>query len=205
MDDYHVLATKDQSGLNTGIFFVHVHQWSIQMLLHALGKPIFHPDVDLGFSADQKAMEMYFNETDSKDHILYQPRTWYNAYEFHHAYEGQAGDLLVHFPGLFEDRDTHMKKWLEVVEGPTAQEWQVLYQLSAYPARIDEFWRLLRNGRRRLEDAPALLAGASRTEDARAVIDYLRGVLHDETDQIDTMKNAMDLFDRYFHEHNFTG
>lgn len=198
--DYHVLATKDQNGLNTGIFFLRVHQWSVQMLLRAVGMPIFRPDVDLGFSADQKAMALHFNETDNKDHVLYQPRTWYNTYEFNHAYEGKEGDLLVHFPGLFDNRFPHMKDWLDVVEGPMGRKWQMPLQESAYPARIEEFWKLVRQGRLRLDEAPSLLWESGTTDDGVAVVEHLRNVMHDETDQIATMKDAIDTFDNFFNK-----
>lgn len=200
--EYHVLATKDQNGLNTGIFFLRVHQWSVNMLLRAIATPMFRPDIDLGFSVDQTAMALLFNETDNKDHILYQPRTWYNTYEFHHAYEGKEGDLLVHFPGLFDDRAQHMRDWLEVVEGPGGNKWQMPFRKTAYPGRIEEFWKLIRMGRLRIDDAPSLLRGIVATTEAEEAILHLQNVMHDETDQIATMQAAIETFDQVFGKNN---
>lgn len=200
--EYHVLATKDQNGLNTGIFFLRVHQWSVNMLLQAVAMPMFRSDIDLGYSVDQTAMALLFNETENKDYILYQPRTWYNTYEFHHAYEGKEGDMLVHFPGLFEDRAQHMRDWLEVVEGPGGDKWQVPLRQTSYPRRIDEFWELIREGRLRLHNAPSLLRGRFATKEAEEAVQHLQDVMDYETDQIATMQAAIDTFDQVFSESN---
>lgn len=200
--EYHVLATKDHNGLNTGIFFLRVHQWSVNMLLQAIAMPIFRPDIDLGYSVDQTAMAKLFDEPDNKDYILYQPRTWYNTYEFHHAYEGKEGDMLVHFPGLFEDRAQHMRDWLEVVEGPGGDRWQMPLRKTEYPHRIEEFWELIREGRLRLNNAPSLLRGVAVTPEAEEAIQHLQNVMDYETDQIATMEAAIESFDRAFRENN---
>lgn len=138
-EDIHFLGTKDHNGLNSGIFFLRVHEWSVRMMAKALAYPMFRPDVQLGCSADQFAMELVLNETDFGRSVLYQPRSWYNAYEFHHGYEGEKGDLLVHFPGLEDDRWQHMQKWLDTVEGLQARHWTVALAYTKYPAQLDRY------------------------------------------------------------------
>jgi galactosyl transferase GMA12/MNN10 family len=67
----HFLATKDHNGLNTGIFFMRAHEWSVKMMAKALAYPMFQSGVDLGASPDQVAMALIFNETEFSLNVLY--------------------------------------------------------------------------------------------------------------------------------------
>ncbi|KAI9825521.1 MAG: hypothetical protein M1819_000513 [Sarea resinae] len=145
----HFIGNKDQNGLNTGIFFIHVHEWSVRMLTKAMAFPMFHPDIDLGVSMDQVAMAYVFNETEFRSGVLYQPRPWFNTYEFHHGYEGKKGDLLVHFPGLEDDRWRHMSSWLTTVE-TKPHEWDMELEKTTYPELISNYWKDLRDAREAL-------------------------------------------------------
>ena len=75
------------------------------MLSKAIALPMF-TDLDLGVSVDQTAMALVMNETEyhAEGETLFQPREWYNLYQFKDHWEGDVGDLLVHFPGLDNDR-----------------------------------------------------------------------------------------------------
>lgn len=139
----HFIGNKDQNGLNTGTFFLHVHEWSVKMLTKAMAFPMFKPEIDLHVSVDQEAMQHIFNETEFARNVLFQPRIWYNTYEFHHGYEGKKGRLLVHFPGLEEDRWSHMSNWLSIVENYPG-EWDVPYEQTMYPKEMKEYWTALR-------------------------------------------------------------
>lgn len=191
-DNIHVLATKDENGLNTGVFFIHVHELSVRMIAKALAYPMFRPDVDLGISADQYAMELIFNETEFSQHILYQPRIWYNAYEFHHGYEGKAGDILVHFPGLEDDRWKHMLSWLDRIEGPEAKQWEVELAHTMYPDQIDKFWAQVRECRDTLSITDRHFDdNNSVPEDLMTAVENLRKVLSYWTDQMEVMHSAV--------------
>ena len=119
----HFLVTKDQNGLNSGVFFLRANQCSVALTTKVLGFPIFRPGIGLGFSADQQAMALVLYEPQSQSHALWEPRLWYNTYQRSTGYEGKRGDLLVHFPGL-EDRWTHVSMWLNFMGHPKATEWQ---------------------------------------------------------------------------------
>ncbi|KAI9882418.1 MAG: stress-responsive transcription factor hsf1 [Watsoniomyces obsoletus] len=138
----HFIGNKDQSGLNTGTFFLRVHQWSVKLLAKTIMMPVFRPEVDLGFSVDQNAMAMLFNETEFREHVLWQPRIWCNTYEFSHGYEGKKGRLLVHFPGMNDERWKLMGEWLEVIE-KHAEDWKVDLKESMYPEEIKPYWEAL--------------------------------------------------------------
>ena len=186
----HTMGGRDHNGFNIGIFFLRVHEWSVAMLSSTLAYPMVHPEVDLGTSPDQLALNLVCNQTEFRANVLYQPRPWYNTYEFLRGYEGQKGDLLVHFPGLAADRFKHMQDWLDIVEtDPTA--WEVPLEQTAYPSRLEEFWTVLRKGRDLLATAAMNTSAAGGTGPVQA-IERLRMVLDDETDRLDVVKQAIE-------------
>ena len=139
----HFVGNRDQNGLNTGTFFLRVHEWSVKMLAKAIAFPMFHPEINLGNSADQVAMAHIFNETEFGSATLFQPRIWYNAYEFHHGFEGSKGNLLVHFPGLEGDRWKHMNDWLTTVERDHTL-WEESLEYTFYPNATQKYWTAIR-------------------------------------------------------------
>ena len=141
-NDKYFLGTEDFNGLNTGIFFIRVHEWSVKLLANTISYPMFYPDTDLGNNDDQRAMEILFDKPEYKQHVVYQPKTWYNAY----LSEIKPGDLLVHFPGLLSHaRVTNMKSWLSVVKGPEGKEkYEQELHDTRYPKEIEEFWAQIR-------------------------------------------------------------
>lgn len=155
------------------------------MLNKALGMPIYRPEIDLGNSFDQVAMSRVLSEdygfgeviqdaqhaaetpSDRAKRLakftrpfLFQPREWYNTYQFTHGYEGgdaQKGHLLVHFPGLEEQRWQHMDNWLNELarNQPT---WDVPFDKSVYADLIPLYWQLVRESRRLVQTANETLA-----------------------------------------------
>ena len=189
--DVHFLANKDQNGLNTGIFFTRVHPWSIKIFTKTLGYPIFRPDVDLGYSADQTAMAWIFNETENLPHVMYQPRKWYNTYQFHHGYEGTPGHLLVHFPGLEDDRWNQMGAWLRTLQNPSeAMQWSMPVENTHYPRQIEEFWRAVRLGYKVLELAKNKLSENIGDLALSAAIEDFKVALAFQTDEPLLMEHA---------------
>ncbi|RMZ90647.1 hypothetical protein DV736_g2134, partial [Chaetothyriales sp. CBS 134916] len=188
--DIHILASKDQNGLNTGIFFIRVHPWSVSMLTKTLGYPIFNPDIDLGFSYDQTAMGLIFNETKNQPHVLYQPRKWYNTYQFPYGYEGSPGYLLVHFPGL-GDRWNHMASWLQTLSNPqSAAKWEMPFEATHYPSEIEAFWDSLRLNVELIEYAKNKMKERFEDSALSAAIQDLEFATTFETDQPELMMYA---------------
>jgi len=169
----HVLATKDMNGLNAGIFFLHVHHWSLQMVIKAISIPQHRPDIGLGF-LEQTALYQTFNDTEFQESVVYQPRIWYNTYEFHHAYEGKHGDFLAHFPGLESDRWDHMDKWLNIVNGPGQAEWEIPLEETRYPNETKDYWNTLRYVRAVLNYAEYRAQEDSPTEEIKDAVEDLR-------------------------------
>ncbi len=121
------------------------------MLTESLGYPLLKPEVDLGRSADQESMSLVLKkDTGGPDghgyrrNLIYIPRPLINAYEFHHTYEGQKGNMLVHFPGLEEERWPHMAKWLDTIEA-NPREWEVHLEDTDYLMKTKGFWEQVRS------------------------------------------------------------
>ena len=93
------------------------------MLTELLGYPLLKPEVNLSRSTNQESISLVLKKNiggpDGHGYrrgLIYIPRMLINAYEFHYGYEGEKGNLLVHFPGLEKDRWPHMAKWLDIIE-----------------------------------------------------------------------------------------
>ncbi|RDW70879.1 uncharacterized protein DSM5745_08390 [Aspergillus mulundensis] len=150
LDTIHLVATKDHKGLNTGIFFIRVHEWSVRFLIESLAYPTYNPSTDLGVQVDQSAMERVLNGSAYRGNVTYLPRPWINAYEWKHAFEGRKGDMLVHFPGLDGERWAHMRRWLDVVE-VGGGGWSVPVEQTGFGDGARVFWERVERGRRIVE------------------------------------------------------
>lgn len=107
MEQIHCVVSKDHNGLNTGVLFLQVHQWTVSFLIETIGYPLYQPEQDLGSSADQTSMDRVLSKTIDgpegkgyQDGWIYTPRSWTNAYEWGRDFEGHVGTLLIHFPGM---------------------------------------------------------------------------------------------------------
>ncbi|KAL4984894.1 hypothetical protein BDW68DRAFT_180210 [Aspergillus falconensis] len=147
LDGIHMVASKDHKGLNTGIFFLRVHEWSVRFLIETLAYPIYNSRVDLDVQVDQNAMANVLNQSSYREGVTYLPRTWINTYEWAHAYEGYRGNMLVHFPGLGEKRWERMEAWLDVVERRVGG-WEVPLQETWYLEEGRRFWERVQEARR---------------------------------------------------------
>ncbi|KAL4993741.1 hypothetical protein BDV10DRAFT_198068 [Aspergillus recurvatus] len=149
LDGIHMVASKDHKGLNTGIFFLRVHEWSVRVLIETIAYPTYNPRVDLDVQVDQNAMGKVLNQSSYREGVMYLPRTWINTYEWAHAYEGDRGNMLVHFPGLGEKRWERMEAWLDVVERGVGG-WEVPVQETWYFEEGRRFWERIQEARRAL-------------------------------------------------------
>jgi hypothetical protein len=196
-----MVSTKDQNGLNTGIVFFHVHPWTVNFLVETLGYPLYLPESDLGFSADQEAMARILNKSSAgpegrgyREGNVYLPRSWINTYEWHHAYEGKKGDMLVHFPGLEDARWPHMANWLNITES-TPHEWEVPLEHTDYPTKIVEFWNRFRTAKDAANSAweDIMLSPEGTLTSARSTaIAQLRIALQEHADEPELLQQRLD-------------
>nr|KAK5432361.1 hypothetical protein LTR18_011118 [Exophiala xenobiotica] len=181
----HFLVTKDDNGLNSGVFFVRVHEQSIRILTKSINYPEFKPDTNLGYSVDQMAMQLTFNESQFHQNIAYLPRPWFNA----NVNEPKEGDLLVHFPGLV-DRDTHLKWWLEQVEGQEAVKWNVSLHQTDYDQRMGDFWKQFREMRELNATINEQYDLSLFPENATTAVENFADVVYYATDDAERMEQA---------------
>ena len=115
-DDFehtNFVGTHDDDGLNSGAFFLRVDGWSVQMLIEVLAPPR-DPGFDIAAWKDDKALENVLTSEPFREAVVYQPRTWFNAYQLSSdRFEGKRGDLLVHFHDLEGDKWSAMQQTLD--------------------------------------------------------------------------------------------
>lgn len=195
-----MISSKDHNGLNAGILLFRVDLWTVNFLVETLGYPLFLPEDDLGPGLEQEAMARILNKPAGRNKQPYRegnvfiPRTWINTYEFHHAYEGKKGDMLVHFPGLGEAKSPHMADWLTKVES-TPNEWEVPLDKTEYPKKVAAFWKQYRAAWEAAEAAEEEIkkAPASTSTSAKvAAVKELKVVLGESPGDSEILKQRLD-------------
>lgn len=100
-DDVHLLISKDENGLNAGVFLLRVHPWSLSYIMRCSTYAYYHNEAYLRFS-DQSAMEQVLIDFKEVNHYRIVPQNWFNSYccETDH-FQGsvEKGDFLIHFAG----------------------------------------------------------------------------------------------------------
>ncbi|KAK4942636.1 hypothetical protein LTR10_017583 [Elasticomyces elasticus] len=200
----HVLATKDMNGLNAGVFFLRVHHWSIQMIIKAISIPQHLPHFGLGY-LEQTALYKTFNDTEFRESVIYEPRIWFNTYEFHHAYEGKHGDFQVHMPGLGKDRWPHMEKWLNITSGPEQAEWELPVEETRYPKETKVYWNTLRYVRAVLNYAEYREKKDSPAKDVKEAVEDLRVTFLYASDAYKKLKEKAEKVHKMFEDHTGNG
>jgi hypothetical protein len=80
LSDIHLLLTKDWNGVNNGIFFIRVREWSVALLSGVISYPSLNPNVP-PFWADQPALS---NLLDDHEYFIRFavccPLRWLNVY-----------------------------------------------------------------------------------------------------------------------------
>ena len=140
----HFLATEGEHGLNTGVFFIKVHPWSIGLLSAIIAFPGYRSDVQLAES-DQSAMSELLKETYFQENHLLIPRNWFNSYQIehddndpNHPWQINLGDLLVHFP-KGQHQDERIRKYIDHAERHLP-ECEVDFENTTYLREIQSFW-----------------------------------------------------------------
>ena len=149
--DIKILATKDVSGFNAGVFLCRIDEWVIDALTDAYALPRLYPEVDISGNIEQNAMKWIFSQEENKKHVVFQPRLWYNWFSTTvRADKDVKGDMLIHFSGINHDYEGQLKKgvmeaWFSRLTDPAA--WSVPLEKTRYPKEISAFWTHLRAAR----------------------------------------------------------
>lgn len=155
-NDIHFLGNKDWHSFNCGVFMMRINEWSVNFLTQATALPLLRPDIPLGVpipNMEQDAMRWVLDQEGYKEHAVYQPRLWYNAFSQgqDHEPETKTGDMLIHFPGV-EHKAPLMGHWLDIVENEPEKVDIPLANLTLHND-IKGFWANLRTAKEAVHNA----------------------------------------------------
>ena len=144
------MGPKDWEGFNAGGFFIRVNDWSIEILTEVMAVPLLKPEIDLKYNAVANAMKWVFTKPKYRDHVLYQPRSWYNDFRSNEQPETNSGGLLIHFDGIHDENSRAIETWLDAIE-QRPSDWQVPVQDTSFPGEVEKYWRNPRVAKMELE------------------------------------------------------
>jgi hypothetical protein len=164
--DIHFLHTRDWSGLNAGVFFLRVSDWSVSFLAATLAFRVFRSEVTLDF-AEQSAMQELLEMDVYKGGIVQMPPIWFNAYTGHGGddpsirYEHEPGRFLIHFAG-YEIKGGPIRDYLDKLDENRAA-YELPLHRTPYIDEISDFWKEWEKKRQNptIEDAVADKAAES--------------------------------------------
>lgn len=119
-----------------------VHEGSVNLLNDVAALPRLRPDTHLFGQPDHDAMQYLFRQEGREDNVVYEPRHWFNGYHSgkNNEIEVTAGDLLVHFAGLYGNNRTEaMGEWFEKAE-KEPDTYTVPFEKTKLMDEIAEFW-----------------------------------------------------------------
>lgn len=154
--DIHFIAGRDWNGLNYGVFFVRVSEWSIKFLTQVATFPQSRPDVDTSEDIDIDAMWWVLDQPENQDHVAYQPRSWYNGYDLgdQGISEIYEGDMQVHLVGVDSEprKEAAVHWWLSKIE-KSPQTMHMPLAASGYPEKVQMFWEVLKTAKELLQQS----------------------------------------------------
>ena len=102
-------------------------------------------------------MEKILMSPEWHDQVLYQPRTWFNAYQLNStAFEGNPGALLVHFHDLDGgDKWSSMATYFDQIALRNST-WSLPLGLTTYESEVREYWDRVRKAGILLQRAEAM-------------------------------------------------
>lgn len=159
-NEIHFLGSKDWTSFNCGVFMMRINEWSVNFLTQATALPLLRPDVPLGVpipNMEQDAMIWVLDQEGYKEHAVYQPRQWYNAFAEgqNKTIETTSGDMLIHFPGVAHKAEV-MGHWLDIVENEPEKLNIPLANLPLHDD-IKDFWANLKKAKQVLQNATELM------------------------------------------------
>lgn len=147
----HVVATHDAKGVNSGVFFLRVSQTTLKLLIEVLGVPLKEiKDVDATVK-DAPALDIVLDYGHLRGKIVFQPKSWFNAFHVDGEFEGYQGSMLVHFTDVTADKWIAMDRYLGNVTAEV-NPWEKQLNETGYEAMLGDFWTRYRQGETLLEE-----------------------------------------------------
>lgn len=198
----HFIASRDWDDLNYGVFFLRVNEWSINFLTQVATFPQSRPDVSRSGDIDIDAMWWVLDQPENQDHVIYQPRSWYNGYDLRDRgiSEIREGDMQVHLVGVNDDRrkEAAAHWWLSKIE-KSPQKMHMPLEASKYPEKVQMFWEALKTAmellQRSQERSYKLRLNFKGVKDAE---EELQNMIRLAAFDMDGMKTAMVMLQRAY-------
>ena len=185
--DIHFIATHDTTGINSGVMFMRVHQWSLKMLIQVLTVSLAGNEHELAVSKDQPALEQVLGMPDFGGKTVFQPRPWFNAFHIDGKFEGQLGAMFVHFPDITANKWVAMDMYIRNVSQPL-NPWEVKVKDTPYEPMLGDYWGRIKQARKLLEEAEERETNEVQLHEA---CEYLRHALDHDTDRVEIMIDAL--------------
>lgn len=185
----HFLATHDNRGeLDSGVFFLRVHEWSAKMLLEVLSMDSNSPGLQQAKRKDRFALSEVLKGDAFRDGVFYQPRHWYNAYALSsNQSEYRHGDVQLHFHGIGGDKWRGLAQTLDLLSS-TPGDFSVPLERTAYAAETEAYWKRILTGYNVLQRA----SGRVGEEGVEAGFNRLSYAINYEADKEKVMQEAID-------------
>lgn len=129
--------------------------------------------------------------------MVYQPRRWWNALQTDlDTFEGEKGDLLVHFWDLGGDKWAAMAKTLDSlghgdgngnVTAKSAGAWKKPFEETGYERKVEAFWDRMREAKRLFSDAAPRMGEVN----VRGAVERLGWVRDYQSDDEEKMTEAL--------------
>jgi hypothetical protein len=143
------IVSNDLGGLNSGIYFLRVCDWSVHYFGASLSYETFRPDESLGHE-DQTAQDRLLKIPKFRNNTIHMPQRWFNGilnwgrdsdippeWPWEHGWF-RPGDLLVHLPGVV-GRDGVMRDFMNRKK-KNPDEYLLPLEATGYVDNITAFW-----------------------------------------------------------------
>lgn len=151
--DIHFIASRDWYELNYGVSFLRVNEWSIDFLTQVATFPQSTPDVKTSEDVDIDAMWSVLDQPENRDHVIYQPRSWYNGFDLGDRGRSEIyeGDMLVHLKGVDGEqrKEAAVQWWLSKIK----QNLHLPLEVSGYQEKVQVFWEVQRTAKELLQES----------------------------------------------------
>jgi len=113
MNKVHLIAAYDYlgredfcCGLNAGILFIRVHEWSLDLLMRTISYPYLNLEKEI-CQSDQTSLNNVLIESNEFDHFVIVPQQWFNNLDI------KKGEFLYHVMGHpFNKKNEILKEFL---------------------------------------------------------------------------------------------
>ena len=145
LQNIHLLVTDDPYKLDSGVFPLRVHKWSVELLSSIISYDTFrHNESE---APDRSILGEVLKDRHFKDNVAHLPHRWFNAVDSHEygtvdeTMEGdnlRQGDLLVHVAGV-ENSAPRLHYFMNIAQ-QHLPEWEMHFANTSYPAEMRDFW-----------------------------------------------------------------